>query len=104
MRGKGSHPSRQENDTERNFKGYSTIQQIGFSKSISIKYIDSLFLFPAQKVPPNHRATFPEVFSRLLEEVTLDYEESLREGTVNMMIRNPDLEAAIREKEKLAQV
>ena len=43
-------------------------------------------------MPQNHRQNFSTVFAILLEEVSEDYISSLRVGTVNLMVRNPDLE------------
>ena len=39
-----------------------------------------------------------------MEEVAKDYEDSVRRGTVNLMIRNPELEAEEKERAKFRKV
>lgn len=54
-------------------------------------YCDLNFLH--QLLPAHQKTRFPNALAALLEEVKKHYFENLREGTINMMIRNPELEA-----------
>jgi hypothetical protein len=44
-------------------------------------------------LPAHQKSRYPAALASLLEEVKKHYLENLREGTINMMIRNPELEA-----------
>ena len=46
-----------------------------------------------QLLPAHQKTRYPTALANLLEEVKTHYSENLREGTINMMIRNPELEA-----------
>ena len=44
-------------------------------------------------MPAKQKTRYPAALAILLDEVKAHYSENLREGTINMMIRNPELEA-----------
>lgn len=46
-----------------------------------------------QLLPAAQKQRYPAALALLLEEVKSHYLVNLREGTINMMIRNPELEA-----------
>ena len=48
---------------------------------------------PLQLLPAKQKTRYPAALAILLDEVKAHYSENLREGTINMMIRNPELEA-----------
>ncbi len=51
-------------------------------------------------LPASQRQRYAGPLAALLEEVKTHYLENLREGTINMMIRNPELEALQAEQTK----
>ena len=51
-------------------------------------------------LPQKQKTKYPAALANLLEEVKKHYLENLREGTINMMIRNPELEAIEAQKIK----
>ena len=54
----------------------------------------------AKLLPQKQKVKYPTALALLLEEVKKHYLENLREGTINMMIRNPELEALEAQKIK----
>ena len=51
-------------------------------------------------LPPTLRENYSNCVSQLLKEAAAEYEESLRVGTVNMLVRNPEEEKKEKEKVK----
>jgi hypothetical protein len=51
-------------------------------------------------IPVHQRNRYGAALAALLEEVKVDYQQNLRQGTVNMLIRNPELEQILEEQKK----
>ena len=51
--------------------------------------IFAIYFFWFQLIPLSQRQNYPNVMDKLLEEVKVDYEKSLRAGTVDMMVLKP---------------